>query len=113
MRFSPDGQFVSYTAGYGGGALSIAVVEAATGRVVTRFPGGHDPCWLGPQALVARSMDGLGSYYEQDGFACGYVGANDGDLDAAAGRAAFTPDRGPASRSTSCLLYTSPSPRDS
>jgi len=94
MRFSPDGQFVSFTAGYGGGPLSVAIVEAATGRVVTRLPGGHDPCWIGPQALLARSQDGAGSYMEQDGFACGYVGANDGDLDAAAGRAAFTPDRG-------------------
>ena len=94
MRFSPDGQFVSYTAGYGGGALEVLVVEAATGKVVTRLPGGHDPCWLGPQALLARSLDGAGSYFEQDGFACGYVGANDGDLDAANKRAAFTADRG-------------------
>jgi len=93
MRFNAAATALAYTNGYGGGTLSIAVVDTATGLPLAVLPGGHDPRWLGPTTLVARSLDGAKSEANAGGYLCHYVGANDGDMDAIAGRAAYTADR--------------------
>ena len=87
MRFAPDGHALAYTHGYGGGGLSIQVVAvAAPSTVLAVLPAGHDPRWITTRHLIARSPDGQPSSTTVAGYVCEYVGANQGDLDAA-GRA--------------------------
>ena len=94
MRFAPDGHALAYTLGYGGGPLSIQVVAVgAPGAVLAVFPAGHDPRWITARHLIARSPDGLPSSTTVAGYVCEYVGANQGDLDAAGARLAYAADR--------------------
>ena len=94
MRFAPDGHALAYTLGYGGGGLSIQVVAVgASGAVLAVFPAGHDPRWITARHLIARSPDGSTSSTTVAGYVCEYVGANQGDLDAAASRLAYAGDR--------------------
>jgi hypothetical protein len=93
MRFNAAATALAYTNGYGGGALSIGVIDAVTGLPLAVLPGGHDPRWLGPTSLLARALDGRPTEAEAGGYRCQYVGANDGDLDANNGYAAYAEDR--------------------
>jgi hypothetical protein len=94
VRFAPDGHALAYTLGYGGGGLSIQVVAVgAPAATLAVLPAGHDPRWLTPRHLVARSPDGQPSSTTVAGYVCEYVGANDDDLDAAGGRLAYAADR--------------------
>jgi len=93
MRISPNGTVVAFTHGYGGGPLSVEVVDLATGGTLASLPAGHDPRWLGDRSLLARSPDGQANMAEGGGFSIGFVGANLGDLDARNARAVFCADR--------------------
>ena len=94
MRFAPDGHALAYTSGYGGGGLSIQVVAVGTSSsVLAVFPAGHDPRWITTRHLIARSPDGQPSSTTVAGYVCEYVGANQGDLDAAGSRLAYAADR--------------------
>ena len=93
MRFSPDGTTVAYTLGYGGGPLSLQIADAATGAARAVLAAGHGPRWVGARGLMARSVDGRSGHAEGGGYACDYVGANEGDLDCCAERSAYTANR--------------------
>ena len=93
MRIAADGTAVAFTHGYGGGDLTIRIVDTATGRTLAVLPAGHDPRWLASHTLVARSVDGLPADALEAGYQCTYVGANDGDMDACNSRAAYAYDR--------------------
>ena len=93
MRFAPDGHALAFTAGYGGGGLSIQIVAVGPWTTTAVLPAGHDPRWIGSRHLIARSPDGLAGTATVNGYVCDYVGANDDDLDAAGGRTAYAPDR--------------------
>jgi hypothetical protein len=71
----------------------VQVVDAATGAPHAVLAAGHGPRWVGAHGLMARSVDGSSGHAEVGGYACDYVGANDGDLDCCAERSAFTANR--------------------
>jgi hypothetical protein len=93
MRFNDDGTIVAFTHGYGGGELSVQLVDAVDGHIIAVLPAGHDPRWVDASHLVARSPDGIARSETENGFAIDYLPANDDDIDARGGRVASTADR--------------------